>query len=53
MTLTMRKAWKAASTGIEAVAPCRASKGDPHEIIDDHRPGRRRLGPKVPAPTHP
>jgi hypothetical protein len=32
MILTTRKAQKAASTGIEAVAPCRASsKGDPHE----------------------
>jgi hypothetical protein len=39
---------------VEAVAPCRASsKGDPHEIIEDRRPGCRRLAPKVPAPTHP
>jgi hypothetical protein len=29
MTMTTRKAWKAASTGIDVVAPCRASsKGE-------------------------
>src|SRR5580692_9829329 len=34
----------AASTSIEAIAPCRASsKGDPHEIIEDCRRGCRRL----------
>ena len=44
----------AASTGIEAVAPYRvSSKGDPHEIIEDRRPGCRRLAAKVPAPTDP
>jgi hypothetical protein len=33
MILTTRKAQKAASTGIEAVAPCRASsKGDPMKL---------------------
>lgn len=40
----------AASTRIEAVAPCRASsKGDPDEIIEDRRPGCHRLARKVPA----
>jgi putative oxidoreductase len=44
----------AASTGIEAVAPCRASsKGDAHEITENRRPGSPRLAPKVRALTHP
>jgi len=54
VTLATCKAWKAASTGIEAVAPGRASsKGDLHEIIEDRRAACRRLAPKVRALTHP
>src|SRR3954468_10838757 len=41
----------AASTGIEAVAPCRASsKGGSHEIIENRPPSCPRLALKVPAP---
>src|SRR6516164_4457288 len=38
------RALLAAPTLIEAIAPCRAGrKGDPHEIIEDCRPGSCRL----------